>query len=77
MSFRLSTFDRRKETGNWKRLDGLKLKSYPPSSAASLCLIPAVDSAAVRACDAVGGLPLPGNSGWRVTSWCWCQNGET
>lgn len=76
MIFKYSTFDWHKESTDWKGLGGLKLKSYPPSSAASLCLIPAVNSAAARACDDVDELPFVGTR-WKVKSWCWCQNEET
>ena len=55
MTLKYNTFDRHKETGNWKAVGIPKLKSYPPSSAASICLIPAVNNAAARACDAIGG----------------------
>lgn len=63
MTFKYSTFDWHKESADWKRLGGRKLKSYPLSSAASLCLIPAVNSAAPRACDDVDGLPFVGTLG--------------
>lgn len=63
MTLKCSTFDWHKETGNGKGLGSLKLKSYPPSSAASICFIPAVNSFAARACDAVGGLSFVGTQG--------------
>lgn len=46
--------DLNKESGNLKGLGGPKLQSYPPSSATSPCLIPAVNSATARASAAFG-----------------------
>lgn len=63
MTFKYSTSDWRKVSAAWKGLGGLKLKTYPPSYAASLCLIPAVNSAAARACDDVDGLSFVGTLG--------------